>query len=68
MQQVELFKPPHRFIVRWEYGDELPACAAINDWTKNPELPFDWFDTAVMDRSVWQKLEIPCNSPKPTSS
>lgn len=55
-QQISLVKGGHTFCFRYQAGDENNVLDALADMAKRRELPFDWFDAAVLSHQLGQHL------------
>lgn len=56
LQQVSLVKNGHRFIFRYQEGDEESLIETLMEMAGRTDLAFDWFDAAVLSRQVNEKL------------
>ncbi len=64
MHSVELVKGFERYIIRWTPGSEAMAIDSLIEWVHNPELKFDWFDSALMAKQVGLHFKKP-DEPQP---
>ena len=55
-QTISLVKAGHTFCFRYEQGEENTVLDALADMAKRRELPFDWFDAAVLSHQLGQHL------------
>ncbi len=55
-RQRSLVKGPHRFSFRYEVGEEPVVLDALVDMVHRREVPFDWFDAAVLSHQLGQHL------------
>jgi hypothetical protein len=53
---VQLLKQEHEFRLTYRQGEETAVLSALADWVANPDLPFDWFDAAVMSHQLGEHL------------
>jgi hypothetical protein len=53
---LSLVKGPHRFSFNYEVGEEPAVLDALVDMVHRRELPFDWFDAAVLSHQLGQHL------------
>jgi hypothetical protein len=53
---LSLVKGKHTFCFRYEVGDENDVLQALADAVKRRDLPFDWFDAAVLSHQLGQHL------------
>ena len=56
VRTLSLVKGPHRFCFRYEVGDESRVLDALVDMVSRREVPFDWFDAAVLSHQLGQHL------------
>jgi len=56
VRTLSLVKGQHRFCFRYEVGDEPCVLDALVDLVRRRELPFDWFDAAVLSHQLGQHL------------
>ena len=56
VRTLSLVKGPHRFCFRYEVGDESRVLDALVDMVNRREVPFDWFDAAVLSHQLGQHL------------
>lgn len=52
MKSLSLIKGPHRYHLTYEEGDEAIVLDHLEAMVHNPELPFDWFDAALLAHQV----------------
>lgn len=55
-QTISLVKSGHTFCFRYEVGEEETVLDALAEMAKRRELPFDWFDAAVLSHQLGQHL------------
>lgn len=53
---LSLVKGQHKFCFRYEIGDEPRVLDALVDMVHQREMPFDWFDAAVLSHQLGQHL------------
>ena len=53
---LSLVKGAEHFCFRYEAGEEARVLDALVDMVNRRELPFDWFDAAVMSHQLGQHL------------
>lgn len=53
---ISLVKGKHTFCFRYAEGDENNVLDALADMVKRRDLPFDWFDAAVLSHQLGQHL------------
>ncbi|QOV91485.1 hypothetical protein [Humisphaera borealis] len=53
---LSLVKGQHRFCFRYEVGDEPRVLDALVEMVHRREMPFDWFDAAVLSHQLGQHL------------
>ncbi len=52
--RLSLIKGQERWSFRWEPGDESLLINRIAELARDPQIPFDWFDAAVVCKHVAQ--------------
>lgn len=55
-QTISLVKGKHTFCFKYDQGDENAVLDALADMVKRRDLPFDWFDAAVLSHQLGQHL------------
>lgn len=53
---ISLVKGKHTFCFRYSEGDENQVLESLADMVKRRDLPFDWFDAAVLSHQLGQHL------------
>ena len=53
---LRLSKNGHEFVVRYEVGDEPTVLLSLTDMVRRRDVPFDWFDAAVMSHQLGEHL------------
>jgi hypothetical protein len=53
---LSLVKGQHRFCFKYEVGRESQVLDALVDMVRRREVPFDWFDAAVLSHQLGQHL------------
>lgn len=63
---LSLVKGKHSFLFRYGPGDENVVLESLADLVKRRDLPFDWFDAAVLSHQLGQHLskELQAHLPK----
>jgi len=63
---LKLTKDEHEFRLAYETGQESVVLQSLVEMVENPELPFDWFDAAVLGHQLGGHLakELASNMPK----
>lgn len=56
MKTISLVKGNQHFCFRYEIGQEAKVLDALIDLVNRRELPFDWFDAAVLSHQLGQHL------------
>lgn len=56
MKTISLVKGNQQFCFRYEVGQEAKVLDALIDLVNRRELPFDWFDAAVLSHQLGQHL------------
>ena len=56
MKTLSLVKGNQHFCFRYEAGQESKVLDAMVDLVNRRELPFDWFDAAVLSHQLGQHL------------
>lgn len=56
MKTISLVKGNQHFCFRYELGQEAKVLDALIDLVNRRELPFDWFDAAVLSHQLGQHL------------
>ena len=55
-RQIRLSKNGHEFRMSYQQGDEAAVLEALVDLVRRRDLPFDWFDAAVMSHQLGEHL------------
>jgi hypothetical protein len=53
---ISLVKGKHTFCFRYSEGDENQVLDSLAEMVKRRDLPFDWFDAAVLSHQLGQHL------------
>jgi hypothetical protein len=53
---ISLVKGKHTYCFRYSEGDENLVLESLADMVKRRDLPFDWFDAAVLSHQLGQHL------------
>ena len=56
LKTISLMKGNQHFCFRYEIGDEAKVLDALIDLVNRRDLPFDWFDAAVLSHQLGQHL------------
>ena len=56
MKTLNLIKGTQQFCFRYEVGQESKVLDALVATVKRRDLPFDWFDAAVLSHQLGQHL------------
>lgn len=56
IKTLSLMKGGHHFCFRYEVGQESKVLEALVDTVNRRDLPFDWFDAAVLSHQLGQHL------------
>ena len=56
MKTISLVKGDQHFCFRYEIGQEAKVLDALIDLVNRRDLPFDWFDAAVLSHQLGQHL------------
>jgi len=66
MKMLSLVKGRHHFCFRYQVGDEPKVLEALVEMVNRRDLPFDWFDAAVLSHQLGQHLakELKTHLPK----
>ena len=56
MKSISLVKGNQHFCFRYETGQEAKVLDALIDLVNRRDLPFDWFDAAVLSHQLGQHL------------
>jgi hypothetical protein len=56
MKTLSLVKGGEHFCFRYEVGQEARVLDALVDMVNRRDLPFDWFDAAVLSHQLGQHL------------
>jgi hypothetical protein len=63
---LSLVKGRHHFCFRYQVGEESMVLEALVEMVNRRDLPFDWFDAAVLSHQLGQHLakELQSHLPK----
>jgi hypothetical protein len=50
--RLSLVKGQHRWQFRWEPGDEAALINSVAAMARDPNLPFDWYDAAIVCKHI----------------
>jgi hypothetical protein len=62
--RIALVKGNERWNFRWEPGDESLLINRVAEMARDPDIPFDWFDAAVVCKHIAQPFGTPSQRPK----
>ena len=57
MAGISLVKGHERWHFRWDAGDEATLINRIAELARDPEIPFDWYDAAVVCKHIAQPFK-----------
>ncbi len=55
---LQLVKGEHKFIFRYDVGEEGVLLKYLVELVSRPDLPFDWFDAATLAHQIGQELKV----------
>jgi hypothetical protein len=55
-RSVTLLKGAHRWVFTCAPGDEQGLLAGVSEMARRPEVPFDWFDAALVGHQIARRL------------
>lgn len=53
---IQLVRGAETYVACYLDGQEDEACRTLGRWAANPELPFTWWDAAVLSQRIKQGL------------
>ena len=56
IKMLSLVKGRHHFCFKYEAGDEAKVLESLVEMVNRRDLPFDWFDAAVLSHQLGQHL------------
>ena len=56
VRTISLVKGQHTFCLRYEVGSEQLVLDSLAEMVKKRDVPFDWFDAAVLSHQLGQHL------------
>jgi hypothetical protein len=56
VKTLSLVKGSEQFLFRYEEGEEAGVLQSIVDMVNRRDVPFDWFDAAVLSHQLGQHL------------
>ena len=68
--RLSLIKGEHRWQFRWDPGCESQLIDRVAHLASQPDVPFDWYDAAVICRHIAQPFTKPASTgdrPKPAA-
>ena len=65
IKMLSLVKGRHQFCFRYEVGDEARVLESLVEMVNRRDLPFDWFDAAVLTQKAREQIAAaaPLTSP-----
>ena len=57
LHRISLVKGNERWQFHWEAGDESLLINRIAELARDPNIPFDWFDAAVICKHIAQPFK-----------
>ena len=55
-RQLVLVKNGHRYVFRYERGEETKVLACLVEMARDPKSELDWFDAAVLSHQLGQRM------------
>ncbi len=55
-RQLVLVKNGHRYVFRYERGEETKVLAGLVEMARDPKSDLDWFDAAVLSHQLGQRM------------
>lgn len=55
-RSISLVKGAHTYCIRYEPGSEQQVLESLAEMVRRRDLPFDWFDAAVLSHQLGQHL------------
>lgn len=55
-KQLVLVKHGHRFVFRYERGEETKVLSGLVDLARDPQSELDWFDAAVLSHQLGERM------------
>ncbi len=55
-RQLVLVKNGHRYVFRYERGEETKVLAGLVEMARDPKSELDWFDAAVLSHQLGQRM------------
>lgn len=56
--RLSLVKGNERWHFRWDPGDESMLINRVAEMARDPDMPFDWFDAAVICKHIAQPFKF----------
>jgi len=56
-RQLSMRKGDHRYVFRYEVGDEARVIQALAELAEDTNRDFDWFDAAVLSYQMGRRLD-----------
>jgi len=57
-RQLSLLKGGHRYVFRYQPGQEADVISAFAQLAEDQDSEFDWFDAAVLSYQMGRRLEL----------
>jgi hypothetical protein len=57
LQRLSLIKGEHRWQFRWAPGDEASLINSVAAMARDPKLPFDWYDAAIICKHITNPIK-----------
>ncbi len=58
IRQLSLVKGKHRYLFRYQPGNEADVIGAFANLASDAATEFDWFDAAVLSYQMGRRLEL----------
>ena len=55
-KQLVLVKNGHRYVFRYEKGEETKVLAGLVEMARDPRSELDWFDVAVLSHQLGERM------------
>ncbi len=55
-RELELLKNGHRYVFRYEPGEESKLLSSLLEMAQDPAFPLDMFDAAILSHQIGQRL------------
>jgi hypothetical protein len=66
IRMLSLVKGRHHFCFKYQVGEEATVLESLVEMVNRRDLPFDWFDAAILSHQLGQHLakELKAHMPK----